>query len=342
MFFASGFQAFFASHPPIDVRIARIEAIAGGVLPPAPAATPTPNAQPSRAASQPMRPIPGNLAASVAAIGRVPAEGLQAVHSAFDESSPAVENAVHDRSGARAIVLAVCMHSDVDLSERQLALIRSRLPDVLTTVRRLMPLLHSYGTQHRMAIVDVACATLVRLDRAEYGSFRSLLADVVRVDGKTTLFEWVVLQVLRMRVELPMSLKAGEVARKNDASLRALAVPAARLLGVLALQGHADERAAAAAFHAGLNKIGFPLDELPAKELRTLDVVAQDLDVISVLRPIAAGQLMDAALVCVSHDLETTDREYLLLRALSERLGIPLPPMLSNEPATSRATLNAQ
>ncbi len=342
MFFASGFQAFFASHPPIDVRIARIEAIAGGVLPPAPAATPTPDAQPSRVASRPMRPIPGSLAASIAAIGCVPAEGLRVVHSAIDETSPAIENAVHDRMGARAIVLAVCMHSDVDLSERQLALIRSRLPDVLATVRRLMPILHSYGTQHRMMVVDVACATLVRLDRAEYGSFRSLLADVVRVDGTTTLFEWVVLQVLRMRVELPMSLRTGEVARKNDASLRALAVPAARLLGVLALQGHPDERAATAAFHAGLDTLDFPHEELPAKERRTLDVVAQDLDVISMLRPMAAGQFIDAALVCVSHDLDTTDREYLLLRALSERLGIPLPPMLPNDPTTSRATLNPQ
>lgn len=328
MFFASGFNAFFASHPPIDVRIARIEAIAGGVLPPATTTAPSPAAQPSRT-SQPIRPIPGNLAASVAAIGSVPTAGLQAVHSAFDETAPEIEQAIHDRSGARAIVLAICMHPDVDLSERQFTLIRSRLPDVLATVRRLAPLVGSQGTRHRMAMVDVACATLVRLDPTDYGAFRSLLADVVRVDGKTTLFEWVVLQVLRMRVEVPLSLKGGEVSRKNDANLRALAVPATRLLGVLALQGHTDERSAAAAFHVGLAALGFHAGELPPREQRTLDAVAQDLDVISMLRPVAAGQFIDAAFACVSHDAETTDREYLLLRALSERLGVPLPLMLA-------------
>jgi len=328
MFFAPGFNAFFASHPPVDVRIARIEAIAGGVLPAADSTTAQPSPQPV-STGQPIRPIPGNLAASVAAIGSVPAAGLQAVQSAFDETSPEIEQAIHDRSGARAIVLAVCIHPDVDLSERQFALIRSRLPDVLGTVRRLAPLIASHGTPHRMAMVDVACATLVRLDQNEYSAFRSLLADVVRVDGKTILFEWVVLQVLRMRVELPMSLKAGEVARKNDANLRALAVPATRLLGVLALQGQSDEHAAVAAFDVGLATLGFQKAELPPKEQCTLDVVAQDLDVISMLRPAAAGQFINAALACVSHDAATTDREYLLLRALSERLGVPLPPMLA-------------
>jgi hypothetical protein len=275
-----------------------------------------------------MRPQPGNLAGSIAAIGSVPAAGLKAVHSAFDETAPEVEAATHDRAGARAIVLAVCLNSDVDLSERQFALIRARLPDVLTTVRRLAPLLERYGVQHRMAMVDVACATLVRLDPTDYAEFRALLADVVRVDGTTTLFEWVVLQVLRMRVEVPLSLKAGEVARKNDANLRALAVPATRLLGVLALQGHSDEGEAAAALRAGLAKLNFSEGELPPREQRTLDVVAQDLDVLSMLRPAAAGLFIDAAFACVSHDAKTADREYLLMRALSERLGVPLPMML--------------
>ncbi|NBX36372.1 MAG: hypothetical protein EBR10_03985 [Planctomycetes bacterium] len=338
MFFASGFNALFASHPPLEVRIARIEAIAGGVLPPAsvpttatePIAAPAaPSTSQPMASISPMRPMPGNLAASVAAIGSVPSGSLQAVHSAFDEAAPEIERAIHDQAGARALVLAVCMQSDVDLSERQCALIRARLPEVLGTVRRLMPLLAPFGTQHRMAMVDVACATLVLLDPTSYGAFRSLLADVVRVDGKTTLFEWVVLQVLRMRVELPMSLKAGEVARKNDANLAALAVPATRLLGVLALQGHPDEQSATGSFQAGLAALGFRSGELPPRDQRTLDTVAQDLDVISMLRPAAAGQYINAAFACVSHDAETTDREYLLLRALSERLGVPLPPMIA-------------
>jgi len=328
MFFASGFNAFFASHPPIDVRIARIEAIAGGVVPSSTPTTAPSTAQPT-GTNPPIRPIPGNLAASVAAIGSVPAEGLQAVQSAFDETSPEIDQAIHDRTGARAIVLAVCIHPDVDLSERQFTLIRSRQPDVLATVRRLAPLVVSRNAHHRMAMVDVACATLVRLDPAAYGSFRSLLADVVRVDGKTTLFEWVVLQVLRMRVEVPLSLKAGEVARKNDASLRALGVPATRLLGMLALQGHADDGSAAVALNVALAKIGFQPAEPPPRDQRTLDAVAQDLDVISMLRPAAAGQFIDAALACVSHDAETTDREYLLLRAISERLGVPLPLVLA-------------
>jgi hypothetical protein len=351
MFFSSGFDALFASHPPINVRIQRIEAIGGAVVaaaaatPPAAASTPaTASVGPTPAmglaptpgrtavsatrSSTPMRPQPGNLAGSIAAIGSVPAAGLKAVHSAFDETAPEVEAATHDRAGARAIVLAVCLNSDVDLSERQFALIRARLPDVLTTVRRLAPLLERYGVQHRMAMVDVACATLVRLDPTDYAEFRALLADVVRVDGTTTLFEWVVLQVLRMRVEVPLSLKAGEVARKNDANLRALAVPATRLLGVLALQGHSDEGEAAAALRAGLAKLNFSEGELPPREQRTLDVVAQDLDVLSMLRPAAAGLFIDAAFACVSHDAKTADREYLLMRALSERLGVPLPMML--------------
>jgi len=52
------------------------------------------------------------------------------------------------------------------------------------------------------------------------------------------------------------------------------------------------------------------------------------MDQLETLRPSAAGTLLQAALVCVTVDQITTDREYLLLRALSERLSIPLPPSL--------------
>jgi hypothetical protein len=97
---------------------------------------------------------------------------------------------------------------------------------------------------------------------------------------------------------------------------------------VLALQGHSDEGEAAAALRAGLAKLNFSEGELPPREQRTLDVVAQDLDVLSMLRPAAAGLFIDAAFACVSHDAKTADREYLLMRALSERLGVPLPMML--------------
>ena len=332
MLFSQGVNTLFASHPPLVERIKRIEAIAGGVLPE------SVNLKPTQISSQSTdsngkadsytNPIAGNLVASFAAVGSVPAGNLarvQAENSVCDES---LMSAAHDPSGAQAIVLAMTLSQDQAKATVQKNIIATKMPEIEMAVNNLEQTVRKMSVQQRLAFVDVACATLVFGSTDLYKNFRTTLSESVRSDGSISLFEWVVMQILRMRVELPMAIRGGFVAPVHNVDVSRVAASARQILGVIAIFGSDDGETAKTGFQSAMKIVGLGATNMPTQSDCTLDSLAKDMDQIETLRPSAAGIFIKAALACVAADQTTTDREYLLLRALSERLSVPLPPSL--------------
>ncbi|MSR44301.1 MAG: hypothetical protein EXS15_02955 [Phycisphaerales bacterium] len=318
MLFCEGVQTLFASHPPLAERIARIESIAGVSLP-EPSTPPIPRA-----------PVHSNtgLASSFAAVGSVRPSGLASASVALSAGGDQLNNAAHQFIGAKAIVWAITLSTNPTRAAAQRSLVAQRSSDIADALREVEVAVASLNTQSRLALVDVACATLVNDHVSSYQVFRRLLSDSVRLDGTVDLLEWTVLQVLRMRVELPIAVRGGAKLPARTATLAQHDTHARRILGLFALQGTHDEECARLAFERALKVAGLEGGSLPPQEERSLDSIAKGLDALESLRPTAAGRLVEAALCCVRADAATTDREYLLLRALSERLAIPLPPMI--------------
>ena len=330
MLFSQGINTLFASHPPLTERIKRIEAIAGGVLPESINLTPaqTPSYSHEAQTGGRTNPMAGILAASFAAVGSVPAGNLARVQAEYSSGDGLLLSAAHNPDGAKAIILAVTMAQDKTKAAAQRKFIIAKMPEIENTLNHLEEAFRQLGTQQRLALVDVACATLVFGKIDAYKFFRATLSESVRSDGSINLFEWVVMQILRMRVELPMANRSGSAAPTHSSNISNVVASAQRTLGVIALQGSDDIVLAQRSFQSALNIAGLAETTIPPQEECTLDSLARDMDQLETLRPSAAGTLLQAALVCVTTDQVTTDREFLLLRALSERLSIPLPPSL--------------
>ena len=330
MLFSQGINTLFASHPPLAERIKRIEAIAGGVLPESSISKPTqdhPQSNDSQGKTDGrMNPIAGNLVASFAAVGSVPARNLARVQAEYSVCDKSLISAAHDPNGALAIVLAMTLSQDQTKAAVQRKIIATKMPEIEMAVNHLEQTVRKLDTQERLAFVDVACATLVFGSADVYKIFRATLSESVRSDGSISLFEWVVMQILRMRVELPMAIRGGFVAPVHNANISQVAASARRTLGVIAIFGSDDAEEAKIGFQSAMKIAGLEAANMPSKEECTLDLLAKDMDQLETLRPSAAGIFIKAALSCVAADQTTTDREYLLLRALSERLSIPLPP----------------
>ncbi len=306
MLFSAGINTLFASHPPLPERIARIGSMAGGVLPEAPVKS---------------------LVQSVDSVGSVSAAGIARVAALHSSMSVPLDHAVHDAQQAEAVVLLCALSIDTHKASQQRSVIAARAPQLAQATARLDREVAALTIASRLELVDRACATLVMQPASSYKSFRSLLSESMRVDGTVDLLEWTISQVLRMRVELPLAVQAGFTPPARRGSMGSVAEHAQRLLGLLALQGHDDDVEALAALHVGLAETNLSVVGLPRRDERTLDSIALDLDRLETLRPSAVGTLVRAAAAVVSTDQHTTDREYLLLRAISERLGVPLPPI---------------
>jgi len=330
MLFSQGINTLFASHPPLAERIKRIEAIAGGVLPEPINLTPPQTPSHSHEAQTRGRanPMVGILAANFAAIGSVSAENLARVQAEYSSCDDLLLSTAHDPDGAKAIVFVMTLSQDQIKVAAQIKIIASKMPEIENPVIKLERATQQLSTQQRLAMIDVACATLVLGSTESYKVFRTTLSESIRRDGNTDLFEWVVVQILRMRVELPMAIRDGFIAPTHNTNISTVALSVQRTLGIIAFQGSDDIVLAQRAFQSALNIAGLAETIIPPQEDCTLDSLARDMDQLETLRPSAAGTLLRAALVCVAADQITTDREFLLLRALSERLSIPLPPSL--------------
>ncbi len=307
LFFAEGVRSWFASHPPLPSRIERIRAMAAGVL-----AAPSLNAAPSRSGS----------ASSLAGIGTVTPEALGFASMTLATASEG--NRVHDTASAWANILAALLSPESGRREVQRRIITERDPAIMPAIDALAPGLAAMSTAARLGVIELACATLRHDSGDGYESMRALMADVIRSDGRIELYEWVVTELLRVRVERPRS--DGVSIPPRTASLVSVSASATRVLGILALLGTSNEAQAQRAFMAGAQRAGIDAVSLPATGERTLDSVARDLAALERLSLRASESLLAAAAVVVSHDASYTDSEYLLLRALSERLGVPLPP----------------
>ena len=307
MLFSEGVRTAFASHPPLRERIDRIKAMAGGVL------------------VEPAAP-PSGSRVPLATIGSVPHGNLERAHASLMGLAPAHLESAHRGGDSWAVVFAVVLGREPSRAKRMMEVVNAtdtRLADSITAVMS-EPL--PTGIAEQLALVDVACATLARTNSQTYLATRTLLAQALKADGKIDLLEWVVTEILRARVELPIAARGG---RSPDRSrqLRDVIAPAQRALGMIALLGAPDEATATTSLAAGLARAGLPGVALPPPAERTLDSIVSDLKALESLRPAAASTLLESAVACVSHDQATTEQEYLLLRALSERLAVPLPPV---------------
>ena len=334
-FFASGVSSLFASHPPLSERIARIRggrsvpSGAGAALPgpaSAAAAAPVSRAAPSAvAASAGPSPAPPVVAPVVAgavraareSIGAPTVDELAAARALIGSLPPAYANAVRNPFSARAAVCALVLSPHPAIRARQLAAISAADRSLAGAVAELhagAPL----RAQQRLPVLELSAASLAQLSPAQYAAFRTVLAQVMAVDGEIDRVEWTVRVVLRSAVERRGSPPADR--RPTDADV-------ATVVSVLAWSGASDPEAAMRAWRAAAAvRPGIGSGPVPAARC-TLDALDASLRAIAAGGASVRRSMVDACVAAVTADGRTTVEESELLRAVCASVGVPMPPI---------------
>ena len=332
-FFTEGVRTWLASHPPLPERIKRIEMMAGGALPEGPTRPARPASAGGSHARVPAPSVPaGSAAAGIAqafaGIGSVDRSRIDAVHQALERTPELLRAAAHDPMGARAVVYA-CLVADADgRADAKLDAIRSSDPAAADECREMCGVMRGVPRRARLSLVEVACGALAALPLAEYQSFRAVVANIMRADSRIDLFEWTVAQILRSRVE--DRFRAESVRPPVDrATLQSMRSPVVALLGLVACTTGKDSSDAEVALAAALSTIGFGAAPLPDPSTRSLDALSSALDSLDGLKPSERGRLLSACVTVAVHDGNVRDDEVFILRAIAERLAVPLPPAIA-------------
>ena len=321
MFFGNGigdpWMALFATHPPIEERIAEIAPgfDIAAVKENAPAIPPPlPKKQTA---------VGGRLAESL-----LPGQPRVAEAAALLAGLPDVaRSACRELHGACALVYSLLLSDEETMRDRQMASIDADdalRAEILAHYKERSGL----NSAQRLGLVDISIPTLRHLSREQYTVFRGNVKKLVEADGEINLFEYTLQKILVRHLDLYFTNSTGTAVAYK--SLLPILPETGIILSALAsvdsgTPEHQDE-----AFRSGVTELlvkpsAFPLERLEKINLQAFDSA---LDKIALAAPDVKRTILTACGAVVMHDGEVNDEEVEFLRAISDTLDCPVPPFV--------------
>ncbi|MEM7207669.1 MAG: M48 family metallopeptidase [Pseudomonadota bacterium] len=241
--------------------------------------------------------------------------------------------ALHSVVGAQQAVLASLLGDVDDLVKKRLQWMTEKNgPEYSDEVASMNAKVGSAWPRLRLAMVDLALPQLKRLSRDEREQFLKAVNQTIAADGRVSLFEFTLLAILRRH--LPLSGKGERAA--THFTFQAVEQEIAQLLNVMIRVGgdskNADDRYARILRTFSRSEIA--RDSLPPISGKLL---SKTLKHLRGLAPILKSSLIEALVECVLHDGHIAIKEAELLRAVSETLDCPLPPLIDTTGETQSA-----
>jgi hypothetical protein len=234
----------------------------------------------------------------------------------------------HEPLGAVAVVCGLLLDEDASMRTRQVRMLRHREPQaVAEEVERLYPAVADLPPRLRLSLLDLAAPALRELSDTQRERLHETVRALVEADDQLTLFEYALSTIVRHRLE--------HAARPTDtgSTVRRLAPvkePLRILLSGLASAGHRSVAEARRAYQAGVEVLRVNHDVSGIEDPVSVSGTALDgaLDRLAAAAPALKQDIIEACARCALMDDEVTEAEFMLLRAVTIALDVPLPPRL--------------
>jgi uncharacterized tellurite resistance protein B-like protein len=317
MFFASGVSALFATHPPLDERIRRIDrfwqAEQHVTTGPRPLVS-----SPHPAGSVGFAPAP-SPAQAVDSIGMMGPRQMAGSHEFLERLPKALRDAAHEPFGASATIFALLLVEDFELRERQLAALASLAePSVRRMAVALADITDTLPREARLPLVDMCLGALKGLSASQYERFRSAMQALIAADNKQSLFEWALQKVVLHGLDPWFGRRRPRGRRPTPADVSVV-------LSAMAHAGGGDDASVQAAFDRGAKTAGVA----DAKLLPVSEAISHRInDAIDALGRLSASskeRLLRGLAETAAADGNVITSELELLRAVATTLDCPMP-----------------
>ncbi len=337
LFFGEGVRALFATHPPLEKRIRRIEPDWDGQFDSGPVAE-EPEMEETVETS---RPGPEAIAAAVITgsiladsmnmsdrFGQVDAALLASLQDRLKTLPVPLQEAVHEPHGARGVIyLLLLSETDPVIRDQQLAFLKTASDDgVYQRLGQLIESVQEIRHGYRLILLDMCMPALRQLSQGQYQLFRDNVERLIKIDRKISLFEWSLQKILFHNLD--SNFIKPRVAKARYASYRRLSDEINVLLSALIYAGKPNgitPDAVMALTRQALPDV--PLQLLDRKQIG-LDRLNAALDKLRQLKPLLKPQLLKACAVAITADQQYTPTEAEFFRAIADTLDCPMPPIL--------------
>ena len=306
----------FATHPPIEERINRIDPDWDGIFLSAP---PQEIATEEEQADDPGHEAAISAIAVIATNTTMTETGGAAIPNptAREEAELLIQEA-RDPLGAMALVLALTWDPPHELSQWR-ALETKPIEGLADTVRRCCEPLRSRAVEQRLALLELCLPALRGLSTEQYRVFRGLLLEWINADGRTTLEEWCLFQVVRHFLD-PEFLGTRPASPKHK-SLNAVADDLAIVLGTMACLTEEDTDRA---FNRGSDMLKLQL-RLPEVSDLTVANFGDAVESLAECYPLLKVSVLKAVAVVAADDGVISNIEMTLVKAMAATMDCPVP-----------------
>ena len=340
LFFGNGlgasFMSAFATHPPLEERIKRIDpkfsggfsethssetagqselvsGLAGG---PAPAPIDPPLPSTPVAASNVMQQI-----------GQLDAEHINYAHDLLTGLPPVILQSAHETFGAVALSYSLLLSPDKSTRNKQLrALDSNENPAIVMEVGRLSDVTAKLDPRTRIPLVEMSLPALRQLSHGQYATFVKCINALSEADRQIDLFEFSLEKILRRHLDPTFTGETGEVIQFR--SIDPLTNDCNVLISALAYISHSETAEVEKAYVAGTTNLpGGRLQQLPIENCGLGDV-DRSMDRLAKADPRVKEKVVQACSQTVTADGKIEAGEAEMLRAICAALDIPCPPLL--------------
>ena len=354
-----GYSALFATHPPLDARIVRLDpafrieeytAIAAAWSQPILVGdadnartdlsiagfAPLIAASPVRAVAKPVLP-----AADAQVLISPPAVVRQVGNPGTDDHAAAqdIRAAIPERlrqaawqpDQAMPLIFALLLNVEAEVRARQLDLVGAHYDSgTRALVETLAAALVDLHPMQRLPLAALAFPALRRRPRPQLTTFTVVLRALIDADSRVTLEEYCLATLIRLQVMDALNPAANSIIGR--VKLPEVAAPLRDLLAIVARYGHDNTASAERAYALGMREVlpdAVIAFQPPDDWALALDRALPQLD-----RLTSAGkELVVRALTrSISADGIVSVSESELLRAVCAALHCPLPPLLQSAP----------
>jgi hypothetical protein len=262
-------------------------------------------------------------------VGTIAPEHLAYAADLLESMPGPLSSVVRDPLGAQAAVYALLLAPDEAVLRAQLAWLETHgLPALARETWKLLPEARRLAPESRLPLVELAVPALRQMTPAQARDFFRGVDVLVQADRKMTLFEYA-LQRLLMRHVVAHFVRARPPIVKYE-TIPPLIGPTALVLSALARYGSTTPAEADRAFAEGVKALGWPVGPLEmAAEDVGIEAIDAALKQLAEAAPSLKKRVLEACATCVGVDGRVTVEEGELLRAVSDALGCPMPPILA-------------
>ena len=318
-------QSLLATHPPLDERIKAVDASFLKIQRAKDIIKERNNTESTQRDFSETEKIHVNAVNIASSVGNPTPEHMLyavALHQAFNSS---LMDNVHNASSAKAVIYALLL-SDMDMQTGMECLRNHNENDLLEKLQSIDEDIQKLNKRHRLPLIDLTLPALKQLSDQQASSFLLATEALIKSDEKYTLFEFVLLTIIKKH----LSKTAAKVDKVHIYSFKPVLNELRLLLSLMVHASRQSQIKKQSIFEISMQSFGSKSDIVVSVEQCKPKAITQILSKLSQMSPLLKKSVIEACADAVLDDGIIMPAEAELLRAVSEVLDCPMPPLLSD------------